>query len=50
MDSSAEVQGQELERYRSYLRLLARLQLAPHLRGGSIIFCFRRSHFARYCR
>ncbi len=33
MDSSAEVQGQELERYRSYLRLLARLQLAPHLRG-----------------
>src|SRR5207245_5018636 len=30
---SAELQGSALERYRAYLHLLARLHLAPHLRG-----------------
>jgi RNA polymerase sigma-70 factor (ECF subfamily) len=33
MDSLAEVQGRALERFREYLRLLARLQLDPRLRG-----------------
>ena len=33
MDSLAEVQGRALERFREYLRLLARLQHDPRLRG-----------------
>jgi RNA polymerase sigma-70 factor (ECF subfamily) len=33
MDSSGETDGQSLERFRAYLRLLARLHLDPRLRG-----------------
>ena len=33
MDSLAEAHGQALEHFRDYLRLLARLQFDPRLRG-----------------
>src|SRR5439155_24071882 len=33
MDSRAEVDGRDLERYRAYLRLLARLQIGPRLQS-----------------
>jgi RNA polymerase sigma-70 factor (ECF subfamily) len=33
MDPEAEAEGRRLERYRAYLRLLARLHLGPRLRG-----------------
>ena len=33
MDPTPEEAGRSLERFRSYLRLLARLHLAPQLRG-----------------
>src|SRR5882724_10520314 len=33
MDAQAEIDGRDLERYRAYLRLLARLQIGPRLRS-----------------
>src|SRR5882724_7373737 len=33
MDAQAEIDGRDLERYRAYLRLLARLQLGPRLQS-----------------